>query len=186
MLASIDFTTIEVWTPRGLVTFYLLFVMELATRRVHFAGCTANPHDIWMKQMARNLTDPLDGFLLEKRYLIMDRDTKFSEGFRKILQREGVEPVRLLPRSPNLSPHIERFMRSIKEEALEKLIFFGQHSLENATHQFLEHYHHERNHAGLANKIIEPSDDAGDGKGVIHCPERLGGQLRYYHYRDAA
>mgnify|MGYP001817916440 CR=1 FL=1 len=96
--------------------------MELATRRVHFAGCTANPHDIWMKQMARNLTDPLDGFLLEKRYLILDRDTKFSEGFRKILQREGVEPVRLLPRSPNLSPHIERFMRSIKEEALDKLI----------------------------------------------------------------
>ncbi len=186
VLASIDFTTIEVWTPRGLVTFYLLFVMELTTRRVHFAGCTANPHDIWMKQMARNVTDPFDGFLLKKRYLIMDRDSKFSEGLRKILQREGIEPVRLPPRSPNLSPHIERFMRSIKEEALEKLIFFSQRSLENATRQFLEHYHHERNHAGLANKIIEPSDDScDDADGVVHCRERLGGQLRYYH-RSAA
>ncbi len=186
VLASIDFTTIEVWTPRGLVTFYLLFVMELATRRVHFAGYTANPHDIWMKQMARNVTDPFDGFLLKKRYLIIDRDSKFSEGFRKILQREGIEPVRLPPRSPNLSPHIERFMRSIKEEALEKLIFFSQRSLENATRQFLEHYHHERNHAGLANKIIEPSDDScDDADGVVHCRERLGGQLRYYH-RSAA
>ncbi len=78
VLASIDFTTIEVWTKGGLVTFYLLFVMEVATRRVHFAGCTPSPHELWMKQMARNLTDLFDGFLLGKRYLIMDRDDKFS------------------------------------------------------------------------------------------------------------
>ena len=74
MLASIDFTTVEVWTKGGLVTYYLLFVMEVATRRVHFAGCTPNPDDLWMRQVTRNLTDVEDGFLLGKRYLLMDRD----------------------------------------------------------------------------------------------------------------
>ena len=71
VLAAIDFTTIEVWTRGGLVTFYLLFVMELKTRRVHLAGCTPHPNDVGMKQIARNLTDPMDGFLLGKRYALM-------------------------------------------------------------------------------------------------------------------
>jgi len=115
VLGAIDFTTIEVWTTGGLVTYYLLFVMEVATRRVHFAGCTVNPTEAWMKQTARNLTDIEDGFLNGKRYLIMDRDTKFSDAFRKILEDEGVESVRLPPRSPNLNPHVERFIRSIKD-----------------------------------------------------------------------
>ena len=90
VLAAIDFTTIEVWTKGGLVKYYLLFVMELKTRRVRFAGCTPNPNEVWMKQIARNLTDPEDSFLNEKRYLIMDRDTKFCEGFREILDDEDV------------------------------------------------------------------------------------------------
>jgi len=110
-LAAIDFTTIEVWTTGGLVTYYLLFVLEVATRRVHFAGCTPNPDEPWMKQIARNPTDCEDGFLRGKRYLIMDRDRKFTEAFRTILGDEGVESVRLPPRSPNLNPHIERFIR---------------------------------------------------------------------------
>jgi transposase InsO family protein len=185
VLAAIDFTTIEVWSKGGLVTFYLLFVIEVATRRVHFAGCTPNPNEPWMKQIARNLTDPFDGFLLGKRYLIMDRDTKFSDAFRKILEDAGVECVRLPPRSPNLTPHIERFMRSIKEECLLKMIFFGETSLRRATTSYLAHYHGERNHQGLGNKLIEPGDEVGQADGEIECHERLGGLLRYY-YRDAA
>ena len=114
VLASIDFTTIEVWTKGGLVTYYVLFVMEVATRRVHFAGCTVNPTKVWMKQVAKNLTDPFDRFLLGTEYLIMDRDSKFTEAFRKILEDEGIQSVRLPPRSPNLNPHIERFMRSVE------------------------------------------------------------------------
>jgi transposase InsO family protein len=114
VLASVDFTTIAVWTKGGLVTVYLLFIMELATRRVHFAGSTANP-DV---QVARNLSDAEDGFLRGKKYLLMDRDTKFSEAFRVTLEQAGVEAVRLPPRSPNLTPHIERFMRSVKDECL--------------------------------------------------------------------
>ena len=71
-----------VWTKGGLVTYYLLFVMELATRRVHFAGGTPNPNEPWIKQMAKNLTDAEDGFLNGKRYLLMDRDDKFCPAFQ--------------------------------------------------------------------------------------------------------
>jgi hypothetical protein len=95
VLASVDFTTIEVWTKSGLITCYLLFVMELATRRVHFAGCTTNPDELWMCQAARNLSDAEDGFLRGKEYVLMDRDAKFSEAFRAILEQAGVKAVRL-------------------------------------------------------------------------------------------
>ncbi|MCB9926503.1 MAG: transposase [Planctomycetaceae bacterium] len=115
VLAAIDFTTIDVWTKGGLVTYYLLFVMELKTRRVHFAGCTVQPNEAWMKQTARNLTNCEDGFLIGNRYLLMDRDTKFCESFRDFLGHEGVEAVQLPPKSPNLNAHLERFMRSINE-----------------------------------------------------------------------
>jgi putative transposase len=185
VLASIDFTTIEVWTKGGLVTYYLLFVMEVATRKVHFAGCTPNPDEPWMKQVARDLTNFEDGFLKGKSYLIMDRDAKFCESFREILRSEGVKSVRLPPRSPNLSPHLERFMRSLKEECLMKMIFFGEASLRNAVRQFLFHFHGERNHQGLENRLIDPGDEVGLSQGEIQCRERLGGILRYY-YRDAA
>jgi transposase InsO family protein len=181
VLAAIDFTTIEVWSRGGLVTYYLLFVMEVATRRVHFAGCTPNPDERWMKQVARNLTDCEDGFLHGKRFLIMDRDSKFTDRFRDILDNEGVEGVRLPPRSPNLNPHIERFMRSVKEECLLRMIFFGERMLRTAIRQFLEHYHEERNHQGLGNKIITPGDEVGRQDREIKCHERLGGLLRYYH-----
>jgi hypothetical protein len=153
VLGAIDFTTIEVWTTGGLITFYLLFAMELATRRIHFAGCTPNPDEPWMKQIAKNLTDPLDWFLLGKQYLIMDRDTKYSDAFRNILEDEDVESVRLPPRSPNLTSHIERFMRSIKEECLLKMIFFGEKMLRNGVREYLLYYHEERNHQGMANGV---------------------------------
>jgi transposase InsO family protein len=185
VLGSIDFTTIEVWTKGGLVTYYLLFVMEVATRRVHFVGCTPNPAEAWMKQIARNLTDCEDGFLNGKRYLIMDRDGKFCPSFRDILEQEGVNGIRLPARSPNLTPHIERFMRSVKEECLLTMIFFGETSLRRATTTYLAFYHKERNHQGLDNKIIDPSDDVGRTQGNVECREHLGGLLRYY-YRAAA
>ena len=185
VLAAIDFTTIEVWTKSGLVIYYLLFVMKLKTRRVHFAGYTAHPDETWMKQMARNLTNCEDGFLNDNRYLLMDRDTKFCESFRDFLGNEVVEAVQLPPKSPNLNAHLERFMRSIKSECLEKMIFFRENMLRNAVREYLSHYHHERNHQGLDNTIIDPKGEVGKISGKIECRERLGGILRYY-YRDAA
>ena len=185
VMAAIDFTTIEVWTKGGLVTFYLLFVMELKTRRVHFAGCTPNPNETWMKQIARNLTDSIDGFLLGKHYVLMDRDGKFCPAFRNILTDQGAKPLLLPPRSPDLNAYIERFMRSLKSESFDRLIFFGETSLRRAVVSYLRHYHAERNHQGLGNELIHPNDDVGRVVGRVECRERLGGLLRYY-YREAA
>ena len=184
-LAAIDFTTIEVWTRSGLVTYYLLFVMELKTRRVHFAGYTPNPDETWMKQVSRNLTDIEDGFLTGKHHVLMDRDTKFCAAFRAILKGAGAKPLLLPLRSPNLNAYIERFMRSLKSESLSRMIFFGEKALRRSVTTYLEHYHTERNHQGLDNKIIEPGDEVGTVAGKIECRERLGGMIRYY-FRDAA
>lgn len=184
-MAAIDLTTVEVWTKGGLVTFYLLFVIELKTRKVHFAGCTTNPHEVWMKQIARNLTDEEDGFLVGKRKLIMDRDSTFCESFRMILNQSGIKSIVLPPRSPNLNAYIERFFRSLKSECLNRMIFFGENSLRNAIKEYLAHYHEERNHQGLDHKIILPGAEVGQGDGGIQCCERLGGMLNYY-YRKAA
>lgn len=184
VLAAVDFTTIEVWTKGGLVTFYLLFVMELKTRRVHFAGCTPCPNETWMKQIARNLTD-LDGFLQGKRYVLMDRDGKFCPAFPEILASEGAHPLLLPPRSPNLNSYMERFIKSIKSESLSRMIFFGEKSLREAVREFIAHYHAERNHQGLGNKLFSPVHEVGSCSGTIHCCERLGGMLKYY-YREVA
>ena len=100
------------------MTYYVLVVMELATRRVQIAGITSHPTAAFMQQCARQLTDPFDGFLLGKRYLIYDRDTKYTQAFDALVKASGVEPIRLPARSPNLNAHYERFVRSIKEEAL--------------------------------------------------------------------
>jgi transposase InsO family protein len=185
VLAAVDFTTVEVWTKNGLITFYLLVAMELATRRVHFAGTTVSPEDSWMKQLARNLTGADDGFLLGKRYLLMDRDTKFSKGFRDILRATGVKAVRLPPHSPNLNSCLERFWRSLREECLDRMIFFGEDMLRRAVCSYISHYHRERNHQGLENRLIEAGEEVGRKAGDIQCREHLGGLLRYY-YRQAA
>ena len=103
VLAAIDFTTVEVWTKGRLVTFYLLFAMELKSRRVQFVGCTVAPHEQWMKQTARELTAFDDGFLNGKKYVIMDRDASFCESFRTMLTDEGIEPIRLPRRVKKLS-----------------------------------------------------------------------------------
>ena len=180
-LAAVDFTTIEVWTTGGLTTFYLLFAMRLATRQVHFAGCTPNPAGPWMAQVARNLTDAIDGPFRELiRYVLMDRDSKFTAEFRAILCSSGIAPVLLPPKSPNCNAHLERFFMSLKEEALERMIFFSERSLRHATGEFLAHFHAERNHQGLDHRIIEPGDEVGKRHDSVVCRERLGGLLEYY------
>ena len=185
MLAATDFFTVEVATWNGLVTYYILVVMELSTRRVKMAGITPHPNAAFMQQCARQLTDPFDGFLLGKRYLIHDRDAKFTQAFDHFLRHEGVEPVVLPPRSPNLNAHCERFVRSIKEETLSRLIFIGEGSLRYAIHHYLTHYHSERNHQGLNNQLIAPDLGIGGQTGEVRRQERLCGLLNYY-YREAA
>ena len=139
VLAAADFFTVEVWTRSGLVRFVVLFVIELSTRRVEIAGITTRPDGVWMTQVARNLTDGVDGFLVGKKYLIHDRDPLFTQEFRETLGATGVGVVRLPARSPNLNAYAERFVRSIKESCLDRMILFGEPSLRRATREFLAH-----------------------------------------------
>src|SRR4029450_7632851 len=137
VLAATDFFTVEVATWHGLVTYYVLFVMELATRRVHIAGITPHPTAAFMQQCARQLTDPCEGFLVGKHSLIHDRDTTYTQAFDALVKASGVEAVVLPPRSPNLNAYCERFVRSIKEEALERMVMLGERSLYYAIQQYL-------------------------------------------------
>jgi transposase InsO family protein len=184
-LTATDFFTVEVLTMRGFVTHYVLFFIELESRRVHIAGITPNPNEAWMTQIARNLTDDFEGFLNGTTHLIHDRDTKYCAMFRKVLEDVGISMVRLPRCSPNLNAYAERFVRSIKEECLSRMIFINSKQLRWTIDQYLEHYHTERNHQGLSNQIIEPDESVGEIAGQIHCNQRLGGMLRYYHRKAA-
>ena len=185
VMAATDFFTVEVWTPRGLVTYYVLFIIHLSTRSVHFAGVTTAPNGAFMKQVARNLTDVSDCFLLNKAFLIMDRDTKYTDDFRDYLDREGVKPVRCPARAPNCNAFAERFVRSIKEECLDRMILFGEASLRRALREYVVHYHAERNHQGVGNRLLQPLATVSSTDETINCHERLGGMLNFY-YREAA
>ena len=128
----------------------MLFLIELSTRRIETAGITSEPDATWMSQVSRNVTDADDGFLTGKRFLIHDRDPLFTVAFRETLASAGVETIRLPPRSPNLNAYAERFVRSVKESCLDRLILVGEPSLRQAVREFVVHYHHERNHQGWA------------------------------------
>ena len=183
-LASVDFFTAEVWTAGGLMTYYVLVFMRIAPRQIHIVGITLAPTEEWMKQMARKLTMAGDGFLNGCRYLLHDRDTKFSAAFCGILRSAGVQPLALPPRSPNLNAHLERWNRSVKEECLSKLIFFGEASLRRVLSNYAQHYHQERDHHGTDNQILFPSatDRIGCSSGKVCTRERLGGRLKFYFW----
>jgi putative transposase len=185
LLAASDFFSVEVWTPKGLLTHYVLFVISVADRVVHVVGITTRPDEVWMLQMARNLIDEESGALASKRYLIVDRDTKYTQQFRRLVEEGGTEVIRLPPMSPNLNAYAERFVRSIKEECLSRMIFIGQESLRRAIAEFMAHYHEERNHQGLQNKLIRLAPRHATNAAFIQRRPRLGGMLNYY-YRAAA
>lgn len=176
-VAATDFFSVEVWTPVGLQTYYVLFVIQLRSRRIHVAGITTNPDGDYMAQIARNLTDIVDGFLRKDRFLICDRDTKFTAQFRRILKDAGLGIILTPPQAPNCNAFAERFVLTIKSECLDRMIFFGERSLRCAIAEFVDHYHVERAHQGIGNVTIE---DPEVGTGEIECSERLGGILKSY------
>jgi putative transposase len=178
VMAATDFLTVELLTKRGLVICMVLFFINISTRKVEIAGIKCGPDGQWMKQIARNVTDSEDGFLKDVRYLIHDRDTLYTKDFDDILKSSGIEIIKTPPCSPNLNPHSEKWVQSLKFECLDKMIFTNQAQLEYAVSEFVTHYHRERPHMALGGKIIDPYPQDPDGDIVEF--ERLGGLLRSY------
>jgi transposase InsO family protein len=184
-MVAADFFTAEVWSVRGLVTYYVLFVIELSKRIVHIAGITTQPNENWMMQVGRNLVDRISGCLPGKSHLILDRDTKYTVQFRRLIAESRTAVIRLPPRSPNLNAYAERFVCSVKEECLDRMILIGQGSLRRAIAEFLAHYHAERNHQGMGNRVIQAGARPLTSVGSIRRRQRLGGMLSFYHHAAA-
>ena len=187
VLAGTDFFSVEVLTLRGLGTYYVLFFIRLESCRVEVAGITQHPNEAWMKQVARNVTMDEWGFLDNCSYLIHNRDTKYCQSFRDIVESGDVRTLPLPARSPNLNAFAERWVKSMKDECLSKLILFGEASLRRTLREYVVHYHVERNHQGKDNVLLFPvaTKAMNHGDGSVGCKERLGGLLKYYH-REAA
>jgi putative transposase len=185
VLMATDFFT-EVWTAYGLVTYYILFFIHLASHKVHVAGMTPHPDQRWMAQIARNVPMADWGFLQPGQYVSHDRDGKCCPAFHQRIDAAGVTRVPLPSRSPNVNAYAERWVRSVKDAALSRLIWFGEHSLRHALSEFQTHYHHERPHQGQGNVVRFPvPSSSGGSHGPLQCQERLGGLLKYY-YCEAA
>jgi len=178
-IAGADFFTTEVWTLRGLVTYYTLFVIDLASRRVQILGSTRHPDALFMHQTARTMVAADDGTLAGRRVLICDRDAKWTHAVRDQLAASGMRVVQTPYRAPNANAHAERFVRSIKEECLDRLIPLGDRHFRHAVAEFVSHYHHERPHQGCGNAILAPRR-TGKAEGRLRRHPRLGGLLNYY------
>lgn len=178
-IAGADFFTTEVWTWRGLVTYYTVFVIDLASRRVQIVGSTPHPDERFMRQVSRTLTAADDGSLVAHRVLICDRDAKWSAPVRERLAEAGIRMVQTPYQAPNANAHAERFVRSIKDECLGRVIPLGERHLRRMIVEYVEHYHRERNHQGLENDLINGAPTI-DGRARIRRRQRLGGLLNYY------
>jgi putative transposase len=148
-----DFFTVDtVWLRR----FYVLFFIEIGTRRVHLAGVTENPSGTWTTQQVRNLI--IDGCDREQpmRFLIHDRDTKFSSAFDEVFRTERIQVIRTPFRAPNANAHAERFVRTLREECLDWLLILGRRHLERVLREYVDHYNRERPHRALGLRAPEP------------------------------
>jgi putative transposase len=182
-ILAADFFTKEVWTFFGKVTYYVLFFVHLGTRRVHVAGSTLAPNAAWVEQQARNL-----GFVCEEqgwkpRYMIHDRDSKFTTRFDGILKDRGMRHVRIPRRAPNCNAYAEAWVASLKRECLDHFTCFGQRHLDHILGEYARFYRECRPHQGLGNRTLSPMPQ-GSPKGEVLCESRLGGLLRHY-YRTA-
>jgi transposase InsO family protein len=181
-IAGADFFTAEVWTWRGLVTYYTLFVIDLASRRVQILGSTPYPEAMFMQQAVRTLAMADAGAMPPPHLLICDRDRKWSDDVRRRLRDAGIRVALTPARAPNANAHAERFVRSIKEECLDRLIPIGAGHFRRAVAEYVEHYHAERNHQGIGNRLISGPSAIQMTSRVQRRP-RLGGLLNFYMER---
>ena len=185
MLAAADFFPVAVWTPRGLTRFTVLVLIHLASRRGQIAGISAEPDGPGVPQLMRHAPAAEDGCLRHRRVLIHDRDPRFRPAGRVTLPPADVTPIRRPARAPNLNAYTERFVRTIKDACLERMVLIGEGSLRRAVRECVAHDHHERNHQGLDHRLILPLSTAPPPRGRVPCRQRLGGML-HYDSRSAA
>jgi putative transposase len=179
-LLACDFFTIETVTLRRL---YVLFFIELGSRRVHFAGCTPNPSGSWVVQQARNLS--FTNVLGRMRFLIHDRDSKFTAAFDELFRSEGIKVIHTPVQAPQANAYAERFVRTVRSECLDWLLILGRRHLEHLLRIYVQHYNRERPHRGLALTQPEPAEIKPVPGGDVHRRDRLGGLIHEY-YRAAA
>jgi putative transposase len=182
-LVAADFFTTEVWTGRGLMTYYVAFLLDLQSRRIQVIGCTPDPNEPFVVQCLRDATGDT-GLLSEGRLLLCDRDPKWSSAVEQWLGTAGVRVVRTPARAPNCNAYAERFVRSIKEECLERIVPLGERHLRRTLQEFAAHDHRERNHQRLENALIE-HPPAQLVSGPVRRRRRVGGVLNFC-YRSAA
>jgi putative transposase len=176
MLAC-DFFTVETISLRR---FYVLFFIELESRRVHLAGCTTNPTGGWVTQQARNLS--FTGLFDRMQFLIHDRDNKFSGAFDEVFRSEGIKVINTPIRAPQANAYAERFVRTVRAECLDWLLIIGRRHLESVLRIYTAHYNRERPHRGLALLPPDPksADTPANGE-EINRRDVLGGLIHEYH-----
>jgi putative transposase len=179
-LLACDFFTVETVALRRL---YVLFFIELGSRRVHLAGCTTNPSGAWVVQQARNLS--FTGLLERMRFLIHDHDSKFTAAFDEIFRSEGITVIRTPIRAPQANAYAERFVRTVRTECLDWLLIVGRRHLEGVLRIYIQHYNRQRPHRGLALQPPQPLQVKQPPGGEVRRRDRLGGLLHEY-YRAAA
>jgi len=173
--------TAKVWTLGGLVTYYVLFVLHLGSRKSQVAGITPHPNEAWMVQVARNVPMEAWGCLAPGPYRIPDRDTPCCAAFQHLSEDAGVECVVLPPRSPNFNASAERWVRAVKEACRARVRLCGEDALRHVLNEDVDHAHQKRHHQGKGNVLLLPrASPAGEHDGTMQCRERLGGLLQYY------
>ena len=181
MLAC-DFFTVETVMLR---TLYVLFFIELGTRRVHIVGCTSNPDSAWVTQQARNLTWDFHERGSPVRYLIRDRDSKFAKSFDNVFKAEGCEIVLTPLRAPDANSVAERWIRTARNECLDHILIFNEHHLASVLREFEDYYNNKRPHQGLEQRIPTMPASNSPNAGPVRCRDVLGGVIHDY-YRLAA
>lgn len=178
-LLACDFFTIE---TLFLQTIYVLFFIEIGTRRIHFAGCTTQPNQLWVTQQARQLMWKLDEQETNIRFLIHDRDTKFTQSFDAVFQAEGIDIIRTPIRAPNANAYAERWVRTVREECFDKLIIINQAHLKQVMREYVTYYNTARPHQGIQQRTPIPLPKP-NNHGRVRCRDVLGGLIHDY-YRD--
>ena len=182
--AATDFAQVERLAPHGLVRESLLFFMDIGSREVCLGGIVHNPDSNWTTQIARNMCDMWDGFMLGKKYLIHDRDSLFNRRFDSVFESIGIEIKKLPPFTPQMNARMENFIRAIKTECLDKIIFTSERQLRLAVKEYLEYWNHYRPHAGLGGRMVKPYPQ--DMNAPIRVVSFLGGLLHGYRREPMA